>query len=134
MVFLLCRTIRNTTFHITLNCLPRKISTNKSDILQCWNKAWTLHKLFLLLNTIEHIALLTPLVLLKVVVDKRNVLLGNSDFPPIADEWHSAHMINLLLASGATIFLAAPIVQSLLAYIYFKYGHPWSRILKAYLF
>ena len=117
-----------------MNCPPRKISTNNSDILQCWNKAWTLHKLFLLLNTIEHIALLTPLVLLKVVVDKRNVLLGNSDFPPIADEWHSAHMINLLLASGATIFLAAPIVQSLLAYIYFKYGHPWSRLLKAYLF
>ena len=112
---------------------PRNISTGDHDIPKCWNKSWKLHTLFLILNTLEHLALLSPMALLKVIVDKRNVLLSNSDFPPIADEWHSAHMINVLLVSAASVFLAVPIMQSILAYIYFKYGHAWSRILQAHL-
>ena len=70
---------------------------------------------------------------MKVIADKRNELLSNSEFPPIADEWHSTHMVNVLLVSGACLFLAVPVMQSILAYIYFKYGHAWSRVLQAQL-
>ena len=104
-----------------------------SDIAESWEKSWTLHKAFLIMNTIEHLVLLFPLVVLKLAADKRNSLLEGSPFPPIKDELHSALIINCLLISWTLLFLITPIIQSFLAKIYFKFGHGWSRILRVHL-
>ena len=110
----------------------KRLYPNK-DILECWKRSKTLHNSFLVLFMAEHLICLIPLVYLKTGVDRRNSLLESSGFSPITDEMSSTFVINCLLISWAIIFLITPVMQTLLARIYFKFCHGWSRILRPYL-
>ena len=103
------------------------------DILECWKRSQSIHRAFLTLFMSEHLICLIPLVVLKTTVDRRNSLLESSGFSPIKDEVFSTNIINWLLITWTIIFLITPIVQSLLARMYFKFCHGWSRILRVYL-
>ena len=101
------------------------------DISQCWKKSMHLFTAFLILECVEHLACLLPMVALKVSVDRRNTLLDKSGFPPIEDELHSTFIINGILISAPCFFLLIALLQFFVAKIYFKHCHGWSRILRA---
>ena len=82
----------------------------------------------------EHMVLLIPLIWLKVCIKKRSDILQGSIFKEVPDELLSTRNVNLLLTFGVLVTFVTPILQAVLAYAYFKFGHPWARVLKPQVF
>ena len=55
----------------------------------------------------------------------------HSPFKPVPDEELSTNRVNLLLALGIAVPLAGALLQALFAYLYFRFGHPWARVLNS---
>ena len=55
--------------------------------------------------------------------------LEEGPFKPLADELQSEEAVNSLLIAGFTVPIAASLLQTGLAYLYFRFGHAWSRVL-----
>lgn len=87
----------------------------------------------------------------KILLFQRNILL-QKDFPPVVDELLSEERlecnfsynvkaistfpsrINLIIGLGLFILgILTPCLQTALAYLYFKKGHIWSRVLNSAL-
>ena len=83
---------------------------------------------------LEHTLMLIPLIWLKVDVDRRNAVLEGSVFKPVPDEDLSTYRVNLLLALGILMPFVSSLLQTALAYAFYKYGHPWSGVLKTQVF
>ena len=66
--------------------------------------------------------------------EKRHTKLEEGIFKPVPDEVHSRHMVNVLLTLGVLAPFACCLIQSGLAYLYFRYGHPWAIILENEVF
>ena len=88
---------------------------------------------FTVASTAANLACLAPMLDLKHAIARRNAELEASGFPPIAPELRSTLAVDALLLSGASALAVAPLLQLLLAHLYFKRGHAWSRILNARL-
>ena len=76
--------------------------------------------------------MLTPLMVLKTAIDRRNTHL-ELNFPPLEEEMHSTYVVNSLLISG---FVGLPLLSAaslFLAYIYYLKWHAWSRILRRHI-
>ena len=56
--------------------------------------------------------------------------LEESPFEPLEDELQAEQSVNRLLIAGFIVPIATAFLQTALAYLYFQYGHPWSRVLK----
>jgi hypothetical protein len=101
-------------------------------VKESWKKSKKLLIFHIAVYFVEHIMLCIPLVLFKDVIEKRNTELANF-FPPVKDEMYSTHVVNVLIAVGILVAFVLPPIQYGLSHLYFKKGHPWSRILNAKL-
>ena len=101
------------------------------SVSECWKKSKKLYAKFQVLFLIEHMVSLAPMIWLKVVVDQRNAELEDGPFKPVPDEELSTDRVNLLLALGIAVPLAGALLQALFAYLYFRFGHPWARVLNS---
>ena len=63
----------------------------------------------------------------------RIAILNESPFKPLEDELQAVKAINVLLVVGFTLPIVAVMLQTALAYLYFCFGHAWSRVLKKYV-
>ena len=70
------------------------------------------------------------MIWLKLAVDQRNSKLKKV-FGLLNDERHSTFMVNILVTLGVVVPIVTLLAQTGLAWLYMRYGHPWSRILKA---
>ena len=105
---------------------------SKEDVTiqSCWVKSILSLTLYLVLFAIEHAALCIPLAMLKYFVALRVADMRETGFPLLPEEEESVRFIDLLFYSFLGVCcLAVPLLQLLLALIYFKYGHAWSRVL-----
>jgi hypothetical protein len=106
-----------------------RLNNGKLSIKTCWKKSKRFMIVQIAINFMQHILLCVPLMLLKVAIDKRNEDLAAGGFYPLKDELYSSQNVNDLLIAGLSVSVISPLVQWSLIYIYFKVGHPWSRIL-----
>ena len=106
---------------------PTGISINK-----CWNRSKKILAAYNLLLFLEHLILMIPLITWKCTIDERNSFLLK-DFPPTADEQLSTDITSSLVLYSLLGFSALPFISFTLAYIYFKWGHAWSRILREHI-
>ena len=60
-------------------------------------------------------------------------MLHDSPFKPLEDELKAENAVNALLIIGFTLPVVAALLQTALAYIYFRFGHAWSRVLNKYV-
>ena len=60
--------------------------------------------------------------------------LEEGPFKPLADEQDSEDAVNNLLIAGFTVPIMASIFQTGFAYLYFWFGHAWSRLLRKYAY
>ena len=60
-------------------------------------------------------------------------MLNESPFKPLEDELQAENAVNVLLIVGFTLPVVAALLQTALAYLYFRSGHPWSRVLNRYV-
>jgi hypothetical protein len=92
-------------------------------------KSYKLLRVYTLLHCTEHVVLCIPLMLPKNSIAQRNVNLAYL-FPT-----HLAiYIVYVLTYSGIRLSLALPVLQYNLANIYFRKGHPWSRVLNTKFF
>ncbi len=100
-------------------------------ISEHWSRSAKAFLAFVGLFVFEHLCLsCVPLAMLKHVTDRRAAEMSDF-FPLLPEEKQSEHMIKMLLGCGAVGYgLVLPAVQILLAAAYFRYGHPWSRVLR----
>ena len=98
-------------------------------IAHCWGESKKLFAKFLALYLFEHALALIPMIWLKLAVDCRNAKLEEV-FDLLNDERHSTFMVNLLVTLGVVVPIVTLLAQTGLAWLYMRYGHPWSRILK----
>ena len=87
------------------------------------------HPAFLARAIITLLAMI-PMIWLKLAVDQRNSKLKKV-FGLLNDERHSTFMVNILVTLGVVVPIVTLLAQTGLAWLYMRYGHPWSRILKA---
>jgi hypothetical protein len=95
-----------------------------------WRHSRVLFHQFICLFTLEHIVLSFPVMVLKYRVDARNKELEEAHFPLLKEEIDSTQTINGLFFGSLTLLFVYPIVMNVLALLYFKYGHPWTMILR----
>ena len=60
-------------------------------------------------------------------------MLDASPFKPLEDELQAEYAVNVLLIAGFTLPVVAALLQTALAYLYFRFGHAWSRVLNKYV-
>jgi hypothetical protein len=101
-------------------------------IKESWRKSQNILIAHIIMQCMEHIVLCTPLIMLKNAITVRNEKLEDM-FPPLNDELYSTYIVNVLLGAGIALALVLPPIQYGLAQLYFKKGHPWSRILNTTL-
>ncbi len=98
---------------------------------QCFRKARNAYLMFVLVFAVEHFLLCIPLMMLKPLIVERLDLLDAYQFVPLPEEEESLQITNMLLYSSLALFtVIVPDIQVLIALTYFKYGHPWSVILR----
>ena len=105
-------------------------SNYKILIKDAWYKFINIYAKFQALFVVEHLLLLIPMIWLKIDVERRNAVLNGSIFKVVPDEKLSTYKVNVLLALGFLVTFLAPLLQAGLAYAYFQFGHPWSRVWK----
>ncbi len=102
-----------------------------STISQCWIKNILLLTASITLYAIEHVVSCIPLYLLKHLIDLRAEAMSGEGFPLLPEEAQSIWLINAMLLSIVTAScLIMPVLQLILALLYFKHGHAWSRVLR----
>ena len=102
------------------------------SIDKCWNRSKKIMVAYNLLLFLENLILLIPMLTLKCTIDERNSFLMK-DFPPTADEQLSTDITSSLVLYSLLGFSALPFISFTLAYLYFKWGHAWSRILREHI-
>ena len=102
------------------------------SINECWSRSKRVLVAYNILLFLEHILLMIPIMTLKFAIDQRNSFLMK-DFPPNADEQLSTDIITSLIIYGLLGFSVLPFISFTLAYLYFKWGHAWSRILREHI-
>ena len=85
--------------------------------------------MFHMLFIIESYVALAPMILLKHAVVRRNAILNEGIFKPVPDELLSVYMVDLLLTLGFVVPVVSSLLQTALAYAYFRFGHPWASVL-----
>ena len=103
-------------------------------VAECWAKSKELYVKFHGLFIIENYVALTPLILLKNAVDQRNAQLNGSIFKPVPDEILSTQRVDMVLALGFVVPIVGSLLQTAIAYAYFRFGHPWARLLESKVF
>ena len=63
----------------------------------------------------------------------RIAILNESPFKPLEDELLAEYQVNVYLIAGFTLPIVAALLQTALAYLYFRFGHAWSRVLNKYV-
>ena len=111
-----------------------RLSDYKTSIPESWNQSKKLFSMFQVLFMVEHTLLLIPMIWLRVCIKKRSAFLEEGPFKEVPDELLSTNNVNILLTIGVVATFGAPLLQAALAYAYFRFGHPWARILKAEVF
>ena len=109
-----------------------RLRGGRLSISECWRRSKRLLIAFNVLFLIEHLLLMVPLMVLKGAINRRNALLS-IDFPPTSDEVFSTERVDSLLFFGIFGFAVLPLLSLLLAYIYFRKLHLWSRILNRHV-
>ena len=109
-------------------------SDNITPVAECWKMSKKLYFKFQGLFIFESYVALVPMLLLKAAVDNRGSILNESVFKPLPDEDLSTYMVNLLLILGFSVPILSSMLQTALAYAYFKYGHPWAKVLEFQVF
>ena len=80
---------------------------------------------------VEHSVLLMPMIWLRVCIQRRSAFLETGPFKEVPSELLSTYNVNLLLTIGVVATITVPLLQGALAYAYFRFGHPWARVLRA---
>ena len=97
-----------------------------------WKKTRKSLLLFAALNIMESLAMTVPLALLHHCIADRTAAMTHDDqFALLPEEVRSANVVMGLLVCSVLASVLVPIAQVLLALLYFKIGHPWSKILIA---
>ncbi len=97
---------------------------------EAWNHAYLEVIIMNLLFGIENAVLCSTLWILLIAISLRDEYLQQY-FPPLAEERLSTDRTRLLSILAPTLFLVVvPALQLLLAQLYYRYGHPWSRIFR----
>ena len=65
---------------------------------------------------------------------RRIARLEEGPFKPLGDERDSEEAVNKLLIAGFTVPIMASVFQTGFAYLYFWFGHAWSRVLRKYAY
>jgi hypothetical protein len=104
-------------------------SPELSGIGKSWNKVMKAFACHTVLFSLEHIILCIPLFLLNSLIQTRFYKMSEY-FQPLSEEALSAYAVTCLMYAGITISVLFPLVQLTLALLYFRLGHPWSRILR----
>ena len=60
-------------------------------------------------------------------------MLEAGHFKPLKDELESEKAVNKLLIAGFMVPIVGSGLQAALAYIYFRFAHPWSSVLSRYV-
>ena len=105
-----------------------------TPVADCWERSKKVYFKFQGLFIFESYVALIPMLLLKAAVDKRGSILNRSVFKPLPDEDLSTYRVNLLLILGFSVPILSSMLQTALAYAYFKYGHPWAKVLECQVF
>ena len=71
------------------------------------------------------------MIWLRVCILRRSAFLETGPFKEVPDELLSTYNVNLLLTIGVIATISVPLLQAALAYAYFRFGHPWARVLRA---
>ncbi len=103
----------------------------KGSIAVHWAKSWRAFLHYVLLFAVENVCLSLPSALiLKYSTDARSQNM-EAVFPLLPEEERSALIVNVVLYASVVGFaLVLPAMQIMLALIYFRNGHPWSRVLR----
>ena len=96
-------------------------SNFQTPITQCWIESKKLHARFQVLLVVESYMALMPMIFLKAAVDHRNNVLNEGIFKPLPDEILSTRMVNMLLILGFLVPIANSILQTGLAFLYFRF-------------
>ena len=79
----------------------------------------------------EHIMLLTPLLVLFIIVKERHFFLEQT-IGAIPHEWDTVYQVRALLIIGIASVCLLLATQLLLFWLYNYYGHPWNRFFKEF--
>ena len=102
------------------------------DMLESWRRSKAALACHIILHSAENLILCMPIVLLKIVATRRTSAMADKSFALLPLEAASVGVIDGLLAGSVVLHaVVIPALQALLAFIYFKFGHAWSRALKA---
>ena len=111
-----------------------RLSHFNTSISESWNQSKKLFVMFQGLFMVEHAVMLTPMIWLRLCIQRRSAFLEKGPFKEVPDELLSTYNVNLLLIIGVAATIFVPLFQAALAYAYFKFGHPWARVLRAQVF
>ena len=75
--------------------------------------------------------LCTSHISIMICLSNRIARLNEGPFRPLEDELQAEQAVNVLLLTGLTVPVAASLLQTALAYLYFRFGHAWSRVMFA---
>ena len=114
--------------------LPYSEWDDDLDSLGSFAKSWshTYHESVImnLLLGVENALLCTPLWILLAKINLREEYLTQY-FPPLIEEQLSKERTKLLAFMAPVFFVVvASAVQMVLSHLYYRYGHPWSRIFR----
>ena len=99
-------------------------------IAESWRRSMTALVGYVALHAVENAALCAPLLLLRLVASERAAALRESHFPLLSDELETTMMTDWMLGSGLVAFIIVlPAAQIILALIYLRHGHAWSRVI-----
>ena len=112
----------------------RTMDNGKGSIAHCWADSQRLQKFHLALFALENVLLCIPLAILRIGLAERKVVMAGKGFALLPLETNSLYTIDCILFSSLAfnvIFL--PALLHLLALIYIKSGHLWSRVLRTHV-
>jgi hypothetical protein len=102
---------------------------NYEDVQRNWKRTSTEMKLLLAWFLFEHIVMCFPLWILFFNIKKRNTYLDEF-FPQVPEEQKSTYLTKVLSVCCPLAFVLSSLLQYAMFWLYHRFGHPWSLILK----
>ncbi len=100
-------------------------------VSECWRKSRTVHAAFVALIAWQNLVMCVPLAIYRGILWRRADQMLEGGFLLLPEEENSISFINWLLAGSVVLFAVfSPLSQMFFSVVYFKHGHPWSRILR----
>jgi len=101
------------------------------SVAESWCLSRQLYLWYQAMFVAEHLLLCIPIIKLRFNIASRNADLAEAGLQLMAEERQSMQTVNWLVAVGLLGAVLLPLLQMLLAALYFKVGSPWSTVLNA---